>query len=234
MNDDSSMGMVAMVFPRARLVVSAGLFLAWIGFLAYMVARTRDPVILSRPQLAVCSLVVIAEVQEKEGRPLPTVTIKKVAWAATDQDAKTGGTQLVVEGLADCGNRQGWRGPGEYIVPLTKRKVGSDYRYEVTPLPLSPGYRPEFVTVEIVHVGPEKEKVAELARELLGGPNRNDALGDGIGRHNVPRERAEEIKKKLEAVKANVRVTESETRIYRATPDALEQLDAVFSSGRRD
>ena len=31
-----------MVFPKARLVVSACLFLAWIGFLAYLVARTRD------------------------------------------------------------------------------------------------------------------------------------------------------------------------------------------------
>jgi hypothetical protein len=221
------MGKVAMVFPKARLVVSAGLFLAWIGFLAYLVMRTRDPVILSRPQLTVSSMVVIADVPEKDGRPLPILMIKKVAWAAPDGDAKAGGMQLVVEGLADCGSRHGWRGPGEYIVPLTKRKVGSDYRFEVTAVPLSPGYKPEYVTVEIVQVGPDREKVAELAHKLLGGPDKKDELADGSRRHNVPREEAEDIKKKLEAAKAAVRITEGDVRIYRATPDALEQLEEL-------
>ena len=70
-----------MVFPKARLVVSAVLFLAWIGFLAYLVARTRDPVILSRPQLVVSSVVLIADVKEQSGRPAPTVAVTKIAWA---------------------------------------------------------------------------------------------------------------------------------------------------------
>src|SRR5947209_8212401 len=135
-------GKVAMVFPKARLVVSGGLFLAWIGFLVYLVARTRDPVILSRPQLAVASIVVVANVEEKDGHATPTVTIKSVAWALSKEDPISVGSALTVEGLADCGPRQGWRGPGEYIVPLT-RKTDGGRAYEVTPLPLSPGYVPD-------------------------------------------------------------------------------------------
>src|SRR5262245_36938282 len=105
-----------MVCPKARLVLSGGLCLAWIGFLVYLVARTRDPVILSRPQLAVTSAVVVADVQEKDGRPAPAVTIKKVAWARANDEPIANGTPLAVEGLSDCGPSQGWRGPGEYIL----------------------------------------------------------------------------------------------------------------------
>src|SRR5438270_2844778 len=101
-------GKVAMVFPKARLVVSGGLFLAWIGFLVYLVARTRDPVILSRPQLAVASVVIVADIQEKDGRPVPAVTIKKVAWALASAEPVAAGTPLSIEGLTDCGPDQGW------------------------------------------------------------------------------------------------------------------------------
>src|SRR5262245_8098897 len=98
-----------MVFPKVRLVVSGGLFLAWIGFLIYLVARTRDPVILSRPQLTVASAVVLADVQEKDGRPVSAITIKKVAWALAKDELISAGAPLTVEGIADCGPAQGWR-----------------------------------------------------------------------------------------------------------------------------
>jgi hypothetical protein len=212
-----------MVFPKARLAVSAALFLAWIGFLVYLVVRTRNPVILSRPQLVVSSAVVIADVIEKDGRPSPMVTIQKLVWTLSEKDAMAAGAQLTVEGLADCRREQGWSGPGEYILPLTKRADGA---YEVTPLPLSPGYMPAFVTIELVRVGPEKAKVAEVLAKLWAGE-----IAPGMRWRNVPRADAEEIKRKLDAAAAGVRITEGESRIYRDTPDALAQLKEI--EGRR-
>ena len=47
--------------PRVRLVLSGSLFLAWIGYLAYLVAITRNPVILSRPQFLEANVYVLAE-----------------------------------------------------------------------------------------------------------------------------------------------------------------------------
>jgi len=219
-----------MVFPKARLAVSAGLFLAWIGFLAYLVAHTRDPVILSRPQVVVSSVIVVAEVKEEASRPTPTVTVKKVVRQLPGQDANWVGAPLLVEGLAHIGSRQGWRGPGAYIIPLTKRGAA----YEVTPLPLSPGYFPEFVTVELARIGPDKDKVAELASKLIGPPDNKAEIAPGILRRNVPRQEAEEIKRTLEAVKASVRISEGESRIYRATPDALEQLAELIPGAEVD
>jgi hypothetical protein len=191
-----------MVFPKARLAVSAGLFLAWIGFLLYLVVQTREPVILSRPQLNVSSLVVVAEVMEKDGRPLPTVSVKKVVWSRAEADAKLAGTQITVETLADCHKDQGWEGPGMYILPLTRHEGTTVY--EVTPLPLSPGYpyppgsAPPFVTIK--------------------------DLTTGIVRHNVPRQEVEEIKRNPERARSII-ITEGESRIYRATGEALKQLE---------
>jgi hypothetical protein len=186
-----------MVFPKARLAASAALFLAWIGFLLYLVVRTREPVILSRPQLVVSSLVVVADVDENECRPLPFVSVKKVAWARDPADAKLAGTRITVEGLADCQKEQGWDGPGAYILPLTKREGNS--AYEVTPLPLSPGYSPAYVTIK--------------------------DLTTGKSRHNVSRQEVDEIKRNPETSRSSIIITEGESRIYRATADAVKQLE---------
>jgi hypothetical protein len=218
-----------MVFPKARLVVSAGLFLAWIGFLAYLVARTRDPVILSRPQLVVSSVVLIADIKEQNSRPVAAVSVTKVAWALAPEDNNLAGSQLTIDGLADVGHAQGWRGPGTYILPLTKRKTSTGYTYEVTSLPMSPGYRPEYVTVEVVRVGPEKDKVSALAHILIGGTGE---IAPGILRRDVSQKEAAEFKRKADALGANVRLSEGESRIYRATPDALAQLAELKAKER--
>jgi hypothetical protein len=221
-------------FPRARLVVSAGLFLAWIGFLAYLVARTRDPVILSRPQLAAASLVVLVDIQEKDGRPLPAVVVKKVAWALLKDQTTTAGSQLVVHALADCGPKQGWRGAGEYLVPLTGRRAVAGASYEVTPLPISPGYNPEYVSLELVQEGPNKEKVAELMNKALGPAPGKDAADQAPrrARHNIPRHEADPLKRQLEMEGATVRIAAGEQRIYRATSDALAQLEELAAARR--
>jgi hypothetical protein len=218
-----------MVFPKARLAVSAGLFLAWIGFLAYLAARTRDPVILSRPQAVVSSVVLIADVKEQNGRPAVTVAVNKVAWALAREDNNLAGSQLTVDGLADVGQPQGWRGPGTYILPLTKRKTSAGYAYEVTSLPMSPGYRPEYVTVELLRVGAEKDKVSALVHSLTSSTGE---VAPGVVRRDVPQKEAVEFKRTADALGAGVRLSEGESRIYRATPDALAQLEELKAKER--
>lgn len=130
-----------MVFPKARLVVSAGLFLAWIGFLAYLVARTRDPVILSRPQLLVSNLVVIAELSADEGHPSSNIRVKEVLRAGEKSDHDLVGKELQAIYLAECRAPHGWDGAGLYLVPLTKVKGAQESIYYVTILPVVPGYK---------------------------------------------------------------------------------------------
>ena len=123
---------------RVRLAVSALLFVGWIGWLAYLAATTTRPVVLSRPQFLAADLYVIADVRANPTDPkvpAPQVTIKQVIWpsaAARDLDGK----ELPVKNLPLSGEAQGWKGPGEYILPLSKD-------YQVTAIPRSPGYRPE-------------------------------------------------------------------------------------------
>ena len=130
-----------MVFPKARIVVAALLLIGWLGYLFVLVAMTRDPVILSRPQILVSNLCVLAKIDEHEGGPNPRVRVTKVLWAV-DDDKQLEGRELLLEDLAEVGREQGWAGANEYLIPLIVRKSGKEAAYEVTPLPHMPGFQP--------------------------------------------------------------------------------------------
>src|SRR5215470_1376290 len=100
-----------MTYPRLRLAVAVCLFLGWIGFLVYLVARTRDPVILSRPQFLEADAIVVVEIKEKDGVPQPDVIVKETLWPA---GVVTIPATLRLPALVDVGAAQGWRGPQEY------------------------------------------------------------------------------------------------------------------------
>ena len=131
---------------RWLLVVSAILFVAWIGYLLYLVIETArptvqlwppritksQPVVLSRPQLLISTLDVIADVQARNGQPEPDVTIEAVQWPPSQQD-RPAQKQIKVSNLVGC---EGWKGPGRYILPLVKN--GEEYR--VARIPPSPGF----------------------------------------------------------------------------------------------
>src|SRR5438552_2871645 len=107
--------------PASRcwfLVVSAALFAAWIGYLAYLVLETArptiqfwppritktQPIILSRPQFLVSTLDVIADVQQDDGRPDAVMRIESVHWPADERDRFAHRT-ITVSNLAGCA---GW------------------------------------------------------------------------------------------------------------------------------
>lgn len=214
-----------MVFPKARLVVSAALFLAWIAFLAYLVAVTRHPIILSRPQILVSDLCVLADVDEQDSQQTSEVHVVEVLWAS-DNDKSLEGQLLVLSDLADLGQAQGWAGKGRYLLPLTKRKLEKQSTYELTPMPLMPGFQAT-VTAELADAGPNLDQVAGyLQRALAIDAERAKRMVQrpGVLKRFLAAEAAINLKRGLEQLGARVQLEEYETRIYRATEDALRQF----------
>jgi hypothetical protein len=138
---------------RVRLALTLAVFLAWLGYLGYLVAERPakrlasdsedgEFVILSRPQLLVSDIDVIA--QARKGSD--TVTVSQVLFPATDAARELQGKEIKITNLADCrppGDRKGalpdLSADGEYLLPLQDPGPdGKEYRVAVTPL--SPGF----------------------------------------------------------------------------------------------
>ncbi|MFO0863187.1 MAG: hypothetical protein U0744_00755 [Gemmataceae bacterium] len=126
-----------MTSPRGRLLLFTVLFLAWLGWLGYLVSKTRDTIVLSRPQLLVSSHVAVLRIEEKEGKPSPEATLVESLKAAQNAELPK---SLNVRDLPNIDATSGWRGPGEYLVPLTVLTEAKTIR--VTPIPMSPGFVP--------------------------------------------------------------------------------------------
>src|SRR2546425_12893870 len=106
-----------MTRAKLRLAVAAILFLGWIGYLAYLVLISRHPVILSRPQFLVSNLYVVATLTSDADKPEKKVHIEEIIWAVTEKDRPTKGEEITVEDLDKTDAKQGWEGPGRYILP---------------------------------------------------------------------------------------------------------------------
>jgi hypothetical protein len=122
------------------LILAASLFLAWMGWLAYLARTTTNPIVLSRPQFQVSNLDVIAEVGQKDDGPDSEVKVLEVAWASDNQDDALKSQTIHVSNLSEMGKDQGWQGPGRYILPLQKMGFGKPAQYKVAPIPGSPGF----------------------------------------------------------------------------------------------
>jgi hypothetical protein len=121
-----------MTFPRARLVVSACLFVGWLGFLLYLVVQNQHMIVLSRPQFLVAPNCVVAEVAGSEDHPAPKVTIDRVVWG------EVADKQVEVPALAKLGAKEGYRGPGRYILPLAAGQVEGRTVCQLVPVPAYP------------------------------------------------------------------------------------------------
>ena len=125
------------------LAATIFLFLGWLGWLAYLAATTAHPVILSRPQLLISTLDVLADVHDERGRPAEDVKVVLVHWPTQGSDQKLAGKTIHVTNLPHCAEK--WIGAGRYILPLVKE--GTAYR--VAAIPRSPGYiNPDLGTEE--------------------------------------------------------------------------------------
>jgi len=126
-----------MTSPKLRLALAAGVFVAWIGYLTFLVATTRHPVILSRPQFLTAQLYVTARLTGDADKPAANITVEETLWAANEKHNLPRGTELQVN-LDDVGPEQGWDGEGVYVLPL--RATALPGTYFLPPVPRSPGF----------------------------------------------------------------------------------------------
>ena len=141
-----------MKFAVVRLAVAAALFLGWIGYLGYLAATIRNPVVLSLPQFTVSERDVIATCKGGNNFVVDDVLYPKGAAEAMK------GKALVVGNLDKCQTfspQDGWRAAkGEtaegqrYLLPLQTAAAPppsdaeSPIVMDVVPIPASPGYPP--------------------------------------------------------------------------------------------
>jgi hypothetical protein len=141
-----------------RLLLVAGLLVGWLGYLAYLVwelpeTEARQALILSRPQLLVSEVDVVAQVSD----PGEEVVIERVLYQQDGLDLKPG-DRLAITNLKACRSswppstreRDDWVGEGLYLLPL--RRQGS--AYEVVRVPASPGYTPETSGISPLRIYP--------------------------------------------------------------------------------
>jgi hypothetical protein len=148
-----------MKLAAERLILTAVLFLGWLGYLTYLVvcrphtpvgllgAFEGRPLTLSRPQFLVSTLDVVAEVSGKKGEK---VVVKEVLFPKSNAPVKPG-QEIHVENLADCrplsdplakdaNPPPDYSSPGEYLLPLQQLDPNDSHRYGVVPTPPSPGF----------------------------------------------------------------------------------------------
>jgi hypothetical protein len=158
-----------MMMARLRLVLAASLFAAWIGWLVYLATTTTHPVVLSRPQFLDSDLDVIAKVNGDADHPQPTITEVEVVWARSRRDGKL--TALTVAGLADLSKKDGWQGPGRYILPLRKTEGEIGTTYKLAGVGSSPGF-PSHAAGEgaaRLRIYPDRPETREQLQEIRSG-----------------------------------------------------------------
>jgi len=150
--------------PRRRVVLALTVtaFLLWIGYLAFLAASTIHPVVLSRPQLLVSNLIVIAQLTGAE-HPDATASVEQVVWSGEPAALAKAKASIKIENLERVSKERGWEGPGEYILALTQLRDGT---LRVTPIPPSPGYPAN------------KEQQANRVRIYLATPSARQQLAD--------------------------------------------------------
>ncbi len=148
-----------MKLAAQRLILTAVLFLGWLGYLSYLVVcRPHSPpgllgafegraLTLSRPQILVSTLDVVAEVSGDKGEK---VVVKEVLFPKSNAPVKPG-DEIQVESIDRCRALPDplaknadppldYSGPGEYLLPLQPVDPAAPHRFEVVPTPPSPGF----------------------------------------------------------------------------------------------
>lgn len=221
-----------MVFPRARLVVSACLFLAWLTFLGVLAYRNHYAVILARPQLLMSDLVVVAELGEQQGRAAREIAVRQVLWP---RDAKLP-ARLEVLNLGDLGPRQGFRGPGTYLVPLLRQSFDANPSYLATPMPTSTGFKPTVATLQLTGLPKDFGEIADfLAQQLrleAGEVQRHlrqvaEGQAWSLAQELTPAE-ARDLAHEIQTRGGTAQVIERELRIYLWTADVQAQVAELY------
>lgn len=222
-----------MVFPKARLLVAGLLFVGWLGFLFFLVVRSQTAVVLSRPQVLVADLVVLAKLEgEPTDRAPYSAHVEKVLYAKDPAYRAVENQKIAIVDLPFITAKQGWTGAGSYLVPLTWNKTDKDNpTYHVTVLPPVPGYYPSTATVRLRAGSPSNKTLLELLQKFTGlEPELVEASLKQLPadvRRNVPVREAEAFAEAARKAGASVDLIPAEARIYPATKSILSQFESV-------
>jgi hypothetical protein len=158
-----------------RVILTAALFVGWLGYLGYLVvcrpytpeglrgAFEGRPLALSRPQFLVSMLDVKARVENIDG---DKVVVEEVLFPSENPPVKAGET-IRVENIDKCRPLPAplekdqeppadWTGPGQYLLPLQIVERNGQRHFEVVPTPPSPGYPPRTLPLHNGSVGPPR------------------------------------------------------------------------------
>ncbi len=145
--------------PRLRLVLAAGLFALWTGWLLYQVLTTSDAEVVSRPQLRAAPVIVEADLSREPGDQWKAVVTRVYkGWEVLGMppDQAEVRKEIVVENLS---NTRGWKTPGAYILALQPNQdARGKQAYEVVAIPRSPGFPPPARDAK------DRKRVEELIR----------------------------------------------------------------------
>lgn len=189
-----------MTFPKARLAVSACLFVGWLVFLFVLWLRS-SAVILSKPQFMAAQAFVVVEVRDRNGIADAEVSVAEVLWSSGQLTEKT----LHLPDLSACSKAHGYQGAGKYLLPL----ASVDGRLEIAPVPHIWGYPhapPTHGTVEAPGLFSHR-----LARRL--------PLADAVKLENEWKEAGYKVSFEYE-----------EIRIYPWTPDTRAQVESLIAA----
>lgn len=245
-----------MTFPKARLVVSAVLFIGWISFLFYLVLETKT-IVISRPQFQIAPAVVVASLRDQGGKPDPVVIVKEVLRGDAGLERKLG-KEMRLSGLLGCTGENGYAGAGDYVIPLTRRGGV----WQIAPIPLV-GYRRQSAslgTVEIWDAGANPDCTLdacfdfarahpELAGDIMPslmpaiatralGPSFFGPLFDWRAGIDLPRgpvfgplpiDAARVLQAQLKKCGAKAEVIVEEVRIYPWVPQVRQQVERVLA-----
>jgi hypothetical protein len=124
---------MGMRFAKARLAIAFLALFVWVGYIAYQALEYGRFPVLSRAQLLISNLDVVADVEaDSHGRTKLNVHVVEVHWPASKKSLAGQDLAVVNLPMAD-----GFQGPGRYILPLV---VAEDGKYFVAGLPASPGF----------------------------------------------------------------------------------------------
>jgi hypothetical protein len=110
-------------------------WVAWLGWQSYFYGRFP---VVSRSQFMTADFAVIATMTANdEGVVQPKVKIKRVIWPE-ERESDMDGKEIVIGNWTRI---DGFTGPGDYVLPLTRGKTGENTLAEIPRSPLSEATR---------------------------------------------------------------------------------------------
>lgn len=200
-------GYAAMTFPKARLAVSACLFLGWLGFLFFLWWQAPT-VVLSKPQFLIAQAYVVVDIKAGGRGPMGAdeeVKVVSVLWPEKVRQDLAGQVLRIPE-VASCTETSGYQRPGIYLLPLMKAPDS----WIIAPVP-----RLEYFP---------REKPTHGSLEAAGIFGVRSAW-------RLPYDEAKKVKKDWEALGYDhVALRAEELRIYVWNADAKTQVNDLIAS----